>query len=197
MKMDVHNYIISCSHCLETKHERPIKEQKVIIPKRPLEWIQGDLIELNKDQFKASGQRHKFILSCIDHFSKFKWCYVLENKEAKAILQCIQNIFATFGVPAIFQSDNGREFKNNYLITYLSSQKVKLIHGSVRHPQSQGLVERHNRELKDYLKKSFHSFQVDKNQKKEWNLPLELENFRARENNRYHTVTKFKPNVKR
>ena len=110
------------------------------------------------------------------------------------ILQCIQNVFATFGVPAIFQSDNGREFKNNYLITYLSSQKVKLIHGSVRHPQSQGLVERHNRELKNYLEKSFHSFQVDKNQKKEWNLPLELENFRARENNRYHTVTKFKPN---
>lgn len=194
MSLDVHNYIVSCPSCVETKHEKPIKERKAIIPKKPLERIQADLIELNADQSKASGSRYKFVLSCVDHFSKYKWCYALDNKSAEKILQCIKNVFATYGPPTIFQTDNGKEFKNNCLISYLKTNKIKFVNGSVRHPQSQGLVERHNRELKDYLEKSFRAFQIDNKNDQEWNLLLEIENFRVRENNRFHTVTKYKPN---
>jgi len=44
------------------------------------------------------------------------------------------------------------------------------------------------------LEKSCENFQKNKNKNEEWNLSLEVENFRVRENNRVHAVTKFKPN---
>ena len=44
------------------------------------------------------------------------------------------------------------------------------------------------------MEKSCENFQKNKNKNEEWNLSLEVENFGVRENNRVHTVTKFKPN---
>jgi len=194
MTSDVHDFIASCPDCIETRREIPIKERKVIIAKKPLERIQGDLISLTDEQIKACGNRFKFILSCVDHFSKYKWIYPLEDKAAFTILQCLEGVFASFGNPTIFQTDNGKEFKNKLISAYMNKNKIKFIQGSVRHPQSQGLVERHNRELKDYLEKAFRNFQMNNDKNTEWKLHLEIENFKARENNRYHTVTKYKPN---
>jgi len=98
--------------------------------------------------FKTCSKKYKYAFSCVDHLSKYKWRYPLSDKTALAIKQCLQNVFATFGPPAILQSDNGKEFTNKELDSYLKSFKINLIHGSVRHLQSWGLVERHNHELK-------------------------------------------------
>jgi len=65
----------------------------------------------------------------------------------------------------------------------------------VRHPQSQELVERHNTELKKYLHIAFSDFLSQKEEDEIWNLALDLETFRVRENNRFHTVTKASANT--
>jgi len=194
MSFDIQNYIKVCPDCIENKYEPPIKEKKAILPKKPLERIQGDLIKLHDDLIEACGRKYKFVFSCVDHFSKYKWCYAIEDKTSSTIIQCFQNVIATFGPPSIFQTDNGKEFRNKDLEEFLRINKIKFINGSVRHPQSQGLVERHNRELKDYLEKAFRVFKLGKNKNEEWKLQLELENFRVRENNRSHIITKYKPN---
>ena len=44
----------------------------------------------------------------------------------------------------IFQSDNGREFKNNILKKLCEDRNIKNIHGSPFHSQSQGAIEKLN-----------------------------------------------------
>ena len=193
MGENVSEFIRKCSICLDKKFEPAIKEKKVILSNKPLERIQGDLIELQAEHVKACKNQYKYIFSCVDHFSKFKWCYLINDKKATTIINCLENVFLTYGKPSIFQSDNGGEFKNKELHDFLTLNKVKFIHSSVRNPQAQGLVERHNRELKDFLKCSFENY-TQKLKGGEWSLSLELENFRAKENNRYHIVTKHSPN---
>ena len=195
MSGDIYKYISSCPDCVETKHEPPLKEVKSIIPNAPLERLQGDLIHLSSTQVLACNKNYNYVFSIVDHFSKFKWCFAIKEKSGKTIEKCLQSVIATFGIPKIFQTDNGKEFKNSTLKNFLDSQKIEYINGSVRHPQSQGLVERHNRELKLYLQKALNEFQSQKESNDDWNLPLDLETFRVRENNRFHTVTKQSPNT--
>ena len=62
------------------------------------------------------------------------------------------DIFSTIGVLSILQSDNGREFVDP-VITELSAMwdGLEIVHGKLRHSQSQGSVERANRDIKDML----------------------------------------------
>ena len=62
------------------------------------------------------------------------------------------DISSIFAVPSILQSDNGREFVNS-VITELSAMwdGLKIVHGKPRHSQSQGSVERANRDIEDML----------------------------------------------
>ena len=53
----------------------------------------------------------KYILEIIDHFSKWLWCYPLENKEGDNVLKNIKNYILAFGKPKIFQTDNGSLWK--------------------------------------------------------------------------------------
>ena len=58
----------------------------------------------------------------------------------------------TFGAPSVLQSDNGREFANS-IINELSSMwdGLKIVYGKPRHSQSQGSVERTNRDIEDII----------------------------------------------
>ena len=62
------------------------------------------------------------------------------------------DIFCIFGAPAILQSNNGREFANS-IITELAAtwNGLKIVRGKPRHSQSQGSVERANRDIEDIL----------------------------------------------
>ena len=64
------------------------------------------------------------------------------------------DIFRIFGASSILQGDNGREFVNS-VITELSAMwdGLKIVHGKPRHSQSQGSVERANRDIEDVLMK--------------------------------------------
>ena len=56
-------------------------------------------------------------------------------------------------IPHILQSDNVREFKNNILYSLINEDRpnTKILHGNPRHPESEGSVERANRDLKNAL----------------------------------------------
>ena len=57
-------------------------------------------------------------------------------------------IFATFGAPRILQSDNGKEFANQVVKEVCRLwPETKIVHGKPRHSQSQGSVERGNRDI--------------------------------------------------
>jgi len=70
------------------------------------------LWQINEELIRDSQINYKYVLSCIDHFSKFKWTELIENKEAKTVAKRLEYIFNYFHAPKILQTDNGKEFNN-------------------------------------------------------------------------------------
>lgn len=62
---------------------------------------------------------HKYIPNIIDHFSKVCKSYLLKNKEAINIINCIEDYINIYGPPKSIGTYNGREFKNKLLFDYM------------------------------------------------------------------------------
>ena len=63
------------------------------------------------------------------------------EQNAIAVKECLKFIFDNFGEPEEFQSDNGKEFKNQLLKDFLLNRNIKIIHGRPRNPKAQGQVD--------------------------------------------------------
>jgi len=108
---------------------------------------------------EVNGYRYAAV--AIDYFSK--WCEArpLSDKRATTVAHFIYDeIICRHGCPKIEISDQGREFCNS-----ISDELFKLtgtIHKvtSPYHPQANGLVERFNRTIKNYLLKVCYSYRM-------------------------------------
>ncbi|XP_008189468.1 KRAB-A domain-containing protein 2-like [Acyrthosiphon pisum] len=109
---------------------------------------QIDLINMQSQCYND----YRFILNYQDHLTKFVLLRPLKTKRAEEIAINLLDIYTTFGAPSILHSDNGREFVNS-IITNLNEMwsDVKIVHGKPRHIQSQGSVERANRDIEAIL----------------------------------------------
>ena len=67
------------------------------------------------------------LLTMVDHFSKFGWVVPIPNKKSQTVLDAIKLWFALHGKPDSLQSDNGTEFANSTLKTYLEKEGVNHI----------------------------------------------------------------------
>ena len=70
-----------------------------------------DLITMIK--YAKQNNNYKNILTVIDFFSKYSWCYPLKNKNCNEIINCFKDIFEkSKRSPNFIQSDEGSEFTN-------------------------------------------------------------------------------------
>ena len=113
----------------------------------------------------------------------------------------MKSYFQHFSKPDIFQSDNGTEFKNPLIKGYCEKKNIKFINGRVRHPQSQGVVEKINDFVAKSLKSSFEAYLNKEkleiglaDEKEWWGIETALLMFVANQNSKVHTVTNFPPN---
>ena len=69
---------------------------------------------------------------------------------AVEVADLLEDILGDFGLPYILQTDNGCEFSNDTLFSQLNLNRpsTEIIHGKPRNSESQGSVERANREVK-------------------------------------------------
>ncbi|XP_045138260.1 KRAB-A domain-containing protein 2-like [Portunus trituberculatus] len=107
-----------------------------------------DLIDMQSQQ---DGE-YQFILNYQDHLTKFVCLRPLKTKTAEEVAYHLVDIFCDKGAPHILQSDNGREFCNKLITEVLVLWPgCKLVHGKPRHSQSQGSVERANKDVEAIL----------------------------------------------
>ena len=113
---------------------------------------------------------YKYILHARDHFTRYSWGYPLKSKSSIEVAANLFDLFTTFGAPTILQSDNGKEF-NSQVIKKLVEMwpGTKIINGRPRHPQSQGLVERGNKDLENKLSKW-----MIYNRRDDWSFALKI-----------------------
>ncbi|KAI1712428.1 integrase core domain-containing protein [Ditylenchus destructor] len=142
-------YLSLCQHC-EFKKAK-VKKGLVVKPILSHDFnsrCQVDLIDL---QARPDGDS-KFIMVYQDHLTKFVVLDALATKTAAEVARNLIKIFATFGVPKILHSDNGREFANKVVSEVVRQWPIcRIVHGKPRHSQSQGSVERANRDIGDIL----------------------------------------------
>jgi transposase InsO family protein len=113
---------------------------------------------------------YKYILHARDHFTRYSWGYPLKTKSSIEVAANLFDLFTTFGAPTILQSDNGKEFTSQVIKELVELWPgTKIINGRPRHPQSQGLVERGNRELKNKLSK----WMIDSH-RNDWSFALKI-----------------------
>ena len=145
-------YIIK--NCIQCNEKRGIsfkrEPAKQIITYYPKQRYIMDITELPKD-FCNSKNDFLYLLNIIDHFSKFGMSFLLDNKEAKNILNKLKIAFEGNRYPEEIGSDNGREFKNKIIEDFLEEKHIKIIHGIPYNPHSQGVEERFHQTIKDML----------------------------------------------
>lgn len=99
-------------------------------------------------------------LSILDDHSRYAvGLYALGAFTAEAVYPCLVRTFERYGVPREMLMDRGVIWwgtNNGYGLTWLSvrliEQGVRLLYGRVRHPQTQGKVERFHRTLDEAIR---------------------------------------------
>ena len=66
----------------------------------------------------------KYLLFVIDIFSKYLWIKPLKNKTAKDVVKALKNILNKCRKCKKLRSDNGKEFNNNIMKTFLKNEGI-------------------------------------------------------------------------
>ena len=183
-------FIKNCELCVmknKSKFIPPPSNQ--IICNKPRELYLIDITELPK-QFNNINNNKIYLLTIIDHFSKYAGTYSINNKESITVLNKIKDFIKKNGQPEKILTDNGYEFINNKFKKFCKKLSINLLHGRARHLQTQGAIERYNRTIKDYLKNIY--FENDKNGII-FDLNKEIENSLDIYNKTKHSNTGFSP----
>ena len=71
------------------------------------ERYQADTVEL--DSRKTNSHAYPYLLTIMDHFSKYGFAYAIPDKKAETIRNCIEQAFAIRD-PKMLRIDNGEVF---------------------------------------------------------------------------------------
>lgn len=96
---------------------------------------------------------YRYLMTCIDRFSRWPEAYPLEDITADTVSKVIfREWISRFGVPERLTTDQGRQFDGELYNALLKLIGSKHIRTTARHPQSNGIIERFHRQLKSALR---------------------------------------------
>ena len=96
---------------------------------------------------------YKFLLTCIDVFSKYAWAIPLKNKSSKSVVAAFELLFGDRR-PANLQTDKGTEFVNAPTQELFKENRINF-YTTENDDAKASVVERFNRTLKSKMWKYF------------------------------------------
>lgn len=93
---------------------------RTIVSKGPKEDYQIDIMVYTRNPRNG----FKYILGCIDVYSRFAMCAPLKTREANEYIPAIMKIFKEMGIPKNINCDN--EFATNFFKSYCEENNIKL-----------------------------------------------------------------------
>ena len=137
---------------LHREYRRPPIYLKVKVFEKDETWS-ADLVEMPVDNLGRSG-KYKYILTCIDLYTKYGWGIPMRNKSANDTKEAFIKIFKESSrKPQKLFTDRGKEFYNKIMESFLEENNIKLY--STNNEGKAMVVERFNRTLKRYMWKKF------------------------------------------
>lgn len=169
------------AYTLHKPVRKHINRNRVLVDGIDYEW-QADLVDMSSLSEYNNGV--KFLLTCLDVFSKYAWVVPLKSKSATSLEKALNSILELGRKPEIFYTDKGSEFKNKLVNKLLERKNVQFI--TSQNETKASVVERFNRTLKTKMYKYF-----------TWKRNMKyidvLANFVHSYNNTVHRSIKMKP----
>ena len=137
------------THTLHKPIRYNFKRFRTIVKGIDEQW-QADLCDMTSLASYNNGK--KYLLACINCFSKFAWVQSLSNKTSSEIVKALKQIMSE-RKPKHLQTDKGTEFLNKDVQNFLKNNDVNFFTTNTEMKAS--IVERFNRTLKSRMYKYF------------------------------------------
>ncbi|KAL5004187.1 hypothetical protein ScPMuIL_017643, partial [Solemya velum] len=165
MRKDVTDWIKTCTICQTRKSPVPKFRAPLvnIQSSEPMEIVAIDIT----GPFPVTSRDNKYILVVGDLYSKWIESYPIPDQEAKTVAQVLTyKFFTRFGVPKQLHSDQGGNFESKLFKELCSLLGINKTRTTAYRPESDGMIERFNRTMKNILSKYVQADQSD------WDLHL-------------------------
>lgn len=144
MKRYVKNYINSCLGCLYNKNIpgktpgslNPIEKRDI-----PMDTLHIDHL----GPFVKSVKKNTYLILAVDGFTKFVFLAAVASTKTIPVINFLNKIFDTFGVPRRIICDRGTAFTSKQFTEYCSKLGIKRVLCATSTPRANGQVERMNR----------------------------------------------------
>ncbi|GAA5916771.1 hypothetical protein JCM5296_001318 [Sporobolomyces johnsonii] len=181
------SFVNTCDTCFRNKSKRSLAHgflHPLPAPSRPWESIALDFVV----KLPTTPTGNDSILVVIDRFTKFAHfipCTEAGTDAPRFARLFYQHIFPNHGLPKDIVSDRGAVFDSSFWRTLSRLTRTKLSMSTAYHPQSDGVTERLNQTLEQFLRMHINYQQDD------WETLLPLAAFVY--NDTLHSATKTTP----
>ena len=150
MAGDVYQKCLSCMTCASTQGQsRRVKPPLKSIPvSGPFDCIAMDFKEMD---LSRSGNRYALVFQ--EYLTKWPEVYAVKDRTAPTVAGCLVDLICKHGVPTRIIHDRAAEFMSDVLQETARILGITQLPTSGGHPQTDGMVERLNRTLKQMLTK--------------------------------------------
>ena len=151
VKRAVEDYCRSCPECQQVALKPHFRGPLIPLPiiSVPFSRIAMDLV----GPLPKSSRGHQYILVILDYATRYPEAIPLRTMASKGIARELVLMFSRVGIPEEILTDQGTPFMSRIMKDLCKLMQIKQLRTSVYHPQTDGLVERFNRTLKQMLKK--------------------------------------------
>ncbi|GJX78575.1 reverse transcriptase domain-containing protein [Tanacetum coccineum] len=151
MHKDARTLIRACQDCQVHKPVSRNPQQKLTPITSPWPFYKWGIDIAGP--FPEGPGKVKFLIVAIDYFTKCieaKPVATITGNQIKKFAW--ENIVCRFGLPGEIISDNGKQFKGNLFKDWCEKLCIRQHFASVKHPQTNGMVERANHSLGEGIK---------------------------------------------
>lgn len=109
-----------------------------------------------KGEFRMTDTKYCYPLTILDDYSRFSLEIAPRLSTANVVIPAFWEVFRKYGMPDSILSDNGAQFAGfrkgfTQFEKWLMELDILPIHGRIKHPQTQGKIERFHRTMKQEL----------------------------------------------
>ena len=144
--------------------------------------FQADLVDVQN--LSRYNKGYKYLLTCIDIFSKYGWVVPLKTKQGQELVRGFQRILSSGRTPSKLQTDQGTDFLNRVFQKFLRDNNIEFF--TVTSGLKASVVERFNHTFKNKMYKYFTAKNI-------LTYIDVLPKFVKSYNNTYHRSIKMKP----
>lgn len=157
----IQHFVQQCHICQRVKHKNSFPPGLLQLPDvPPNRWhtIQLDFITGLPLVTNSFGMKFDAILTIVDKLTRRSiFIPTVTTITSQGLIELLTtHVFANHGIPTILQSDNGRQMASKNFRHFCKSWNIELKLGVPFHQASNGVVERHNALIEDYLKMFVH-----------------------------------------